>query len=73
MSKSLKLLLAERGLKLVDLARKVGVDKSVATRWAQRRVPAERVMQVEEVTGISRHSIRPDLFGPAPVSEGAAS
>lgn len=26
------------------------------------RVPAERVLQVEEATGVSRHRLRPDLY-----------
>lgn len=61
--------LAAQGLRLIDLAKLAGVDKATATRWAQHRVPAERVLEVERVTGISRHDIRPDLY---PRERGAA-
>ena len=28
----------------------------------EKRVPAERVLEVERVTGVSRHDLRPDLY-----------
>lgn len=56
-------LLRLRDMKLIDLAREAGVDKSTVTRWAQKRVPAERIADVERITGISRHELRPDIFG----------
>jgi DNA-binding transcriptional regulator YdaS (Cro superfamily) len=59
-------------MRLIDLARSIGVDKATVTRWAQRRVPAERVQDVEAATGISRHELRPDIYGPAPETQGAA-
>ena len=31
----------------------------------QRRIPATRVIAFEEITGISRDVLRPDVFGPA--------
>lgn len=38
--------------------------------WAwlnrQRPVPAEHVLAIETATGVSRHDLRPDVFGPAP-------
>ena len=42
------------------------------------KVPAERVLKVEEVTGVSRHDLRPDLYPvefrvPHPVMHGAAA
>lgn len=68
----LKTLLSRRSLRLTDLANSLEVDKSIVTRWAQKQVPAERVLDVERVTGISRHELRPDVFGAEPVSENAA-
>lgn len=59
-------LLSDRGLRLIDLAQGVDVDKATVTRWAQKRIPAERVADVERVTGIPRAHLRPDLFSPAP-------
>jgi DNA-binding transcriptional regulator YdaS (Cro superfamily) len=65
-------LLQRRGIRLTDLARSVGVDKSSVTRWDKRRIPAERVLDVERVTGIPRHELRPDLY-PSPEQQGAVS
>ncbi|PZP64983.1 MAG: hypothetical protein DI604_25710, partial [Delftia acidovorans] len=36
------------------------------SQW--KKVPAERVLEVERVTGISRHELRPDVFGHPEVS-----
>lgn len=67
MSKAdLRSFLKTKGITLTALAASVGVDKATATRWAQRRIPAERVLLVERVTGISRHVLRPDIY---PVSD----
>lgn len=49
-----------------ELARRLGVSKQVINAWKKsRRVPAERVKAVSEVTGIPREKIRPDIFGDA--------
>ncbi len=66
MTTDLKQLLKARKLRLIDLSREAKVDKATVTRWAQNRVPAERVLEVECITGISRHDLRPDIYGPAP-------
>jgi DNA-binding transcriptional regulator YdaS (Cro superfamily) len=39
-----------------------GVDKSRLTRWAKNGIPAERVLDVERITGIPREQLRPDLY-----------
>lgn len=42
------------------LAEKLGdITPQAISQW--KRVPAERVLDVERVTGISRHDLRPDL------------
>jgi len=69
----LQTLLAERNLKLRDLPGLVGVDKATATRWSQRRIPAERVIAVEFATGIPRHELRPDLYPPQTADVNSAS
>jgi DNA-binding transcriptional regulator YdaS (Cro superfamily) len=58
-------LLRDRGLRLVHLARKLGVDKGTVTRWAQKGVPPGRVLEVERETGIPREKLRPDFFDEA--------
>jgi DNA-binding transcriptional regulator YdaS (Cro superfamily) len=47
------------------LAKALGrVTPQAVSQW--KKIPAERVRDVERVTGISRHDLRPDVFGPAP-------
>ena len=58
-------LLKDRGLRLIDLARLLEVDKGTVTRWGQKTVPLGRVFDVERVTGIPREKLRPDFFGEA--------
>lgn len=47
---------------VVALAAKLGITKSAVSQW--ERVPAEHVLNVERLTGVSRHVLRPDVFGP---------
>ena len=54
--------LENRKVKRVQFAAMAGVDKATVTRWTQRKVPAERVPEVSERTGFSRHELRPDLY-----------
>jgi DNA-binding transcriptional regulator YdaS (Cro superfamily) len=42
------------------LARALGISQTSLAQW--RRVPAERLVQVEAVTGIDRAVLRPDLY-----------
>jgi DNA-binding transcriptional regulator YdaS (Cro superfamily) len=58
----LRTLLAKRGLRFTDLAERIGVNKSQITRWAQKRIPADRVIDVERASGIKRKLLRPDLY-----------
>jgi len=46
------------------LARAIGVSPQAVSQW--RRVPVGRVLAVEAITGISRHELRPDIYGPQP-------
>ncbi len=58
-----KRLNGERGLK-VRMAHELGITHGAISQWD--RVPAERVLDVERITGISRYELRPDIYGPAP-------
>lgn len=58
----LKSLLAKRGLRLIDLADRLGVAASQPTRWHYRGVPASRVLAVEKASGVKRKLLRPDLY-----------
>ena len=68
---------AEKVGGVVALSRELGIKHTAMYSW--NRVPAERVLDIERITGISRHDLRPDIFGPAPtpteapVAEGQAA
>ena len=52
--------LRNHGWTPVRLARALaGITPQAISQW--RQVPAERVLEVERVTGIARESLRPDL------------
>ena len=55
-------LLKRRGLKAKQVAKELGVSEPAVSHWSRSRVPAERVIDIERVTGISRHDLRPDLY-----------
>lgn len=48
----------------VALAKLLGLRQSHISNWRNRnkRIPAERVLDIERVTGVSRHDLRPDLY-----------
>lgn len=49
------------------LAAALSATKSITSQaisqW--KKVPADRCLEVETVTGVSRHRLRPDVFGAA--------
>lgn len=55
-------LLHTKDMRLSDLARRLGVHKSMVTRWAQKHIPPARVVDIEKATGIPREMLRPDIF-----------
>jgi len=42
------------------LARLLGIKYQSLQKW--RRIPADRVVAIEKVTGVSRETLRPDLY-----------
>jgi DNA-binding transcriptional regulator YdaS (Cro superfamily) len=46
------------------LARALGIAHQAISKW--ERVPPLRALEVERLTGISRHRLRPDVYGPEP-------
>lgn len=46
------------------LAEKLGVGQTAISNWIRKtgRVPAERVLALEAISGVSRHDLRPDLY-----------
>jgi TorA maturation chaperone TorD len=67
--------MADRGLQealravggVTELARRIGISQPSVSNWS--RVPAERVLQVENVSGIARTILRPDLYADATVDD----
>lgn len=55
---------------MADLARRLGISRAAVAQW--RKVPAERLVEVERVTGVSRAILRPDLFGPSDPPSGGS-
>jgi TorA maturation chaperone TorD len=43
-----------------ELARRLGISQPSVSNWT--RIPADRVVAVEEATGVGRNLLRPDLF-----------
>jgi TorA maturation chaperone TorD len=49
------------------LARKIGIAQPSVSNWS--RIPAERVVAVEDATGVHRTVLRPDLYGGQPAAQ----
>ena len=46
-----------------EIARRLNINLSAVSRWFSRgRIPAERVVALETITGVSRERLRPDLY-----------
>jgi DNA-binding transcriptional regulator YdaS (Cro superfamily) len=52
------------------IARHLGITPQAVLQW--RTVPADKVLEVEKISGVSRHLLRPDVFGPLPDAPVAA-
>lgn len=48
------------------LARALGISQAAISQW--RQVPYSRVLTVENITGVSRYELRPDIYGQEPQS-----
>ena len=59
MANGMDLIRARRGL-LAEVAHSLGLTRAAVVKWPQ--VPAERVVEVERITGIPREQLRPDLY-----------
>ncbi|ULJ73629.1 helix-turn-helix domain-containing protein [Rhizobium gallicum] len=56
------------GLTLDAVADMFKVDRTTILRWEKGEppVPIKRVAEIAAATGISRHDLRPDVFGQQP-------
>ncbi|MGE8252674.1 MAG: transcriptional regulator [Stenotrophomonas sepilia] len=57
----------KHGFGQAGLARLLGVTPQAVNQWVtgNRPVPSRHVLAIESATGVSRHSLRPDVFGSA--------
>lgn len=44
------------------LGDQIGVTQVAVAKWCNKRVPAERVISIEKITGIPRTQLRPDIY-----------
>jgi DNA-binding transcriptional regulator YdaS (Cro superfamily) len=48
---------------MYKMAKALGVTQPAVTYWVKNnKLPAERVLEVEAATGVSRHDLRPDIY-----------
>jgi TorA maturation chaperone TorD len=67
--------MADRGLQeairavggVTELARRIGISQPSVSNWT--KIPAERVLAVESISGIRRAVLRPDLYGETTIDD----
>lgn len=64
----------ERAIKaagsLSAMAVSLGITKQAVSAWRLRDVPIERCAEIERLYGVTRHELRPDIFGGLPSVSG---
>ena len=57
----------KQGSGQAGIARLLGVSPQAVSQWVSgmRPVPPRHAIAIEAATGVSRHDLRPDVFGPA--------
>lgn len=45
-----------------EIAFRLGTKQQNVSRWLNHRVPAERVISIYRLTGVTPHELRPDLY-----------
>lgn len=57
---------ARRAGSLSQLAKCLGVTRQALQQWRRNGVPPDRVLALEELSGVSRYEQRPDVYGEGP-------
>lgn len=60
--RSKALLKALNVIKPIDLAKTLQVSPQAISQWV--RVPVTHVLKIEQLTGVPRHELRPDIYPP---------
>ena len=65
----------DRGRLAADLRVSPDYLWQIATGWDNRKASPKLALRIESATGgaVSRHDLRPDIFGPAPTQQGEAA
>jgi DNA-binding transcriptional regulator YdaS (Cro superfamily) len=63
MANPFEVAIEEKGLAVI--AAGCGVSPQAVHKWKKNGIPAERVLEVERITGVPRHKLRSDIY-PAP-------
>lgn len=50
------------------VAKLFGISSQAVSQW--KTIPVDRVLRLEEASGVSRHEMRPDVYGPPPEPTG---
>ena len=45
------------------VAKALGVTPEAVRQWITRKIPAERAVDLEKISGVHRSALRPDLWG----------
>ena len=58
-------------IQIAELARQLNISRGSVYKWKWAdKIPAERVVQVEAITGIKREVLRPDLYSRSQAANG---
>ena len=56
------------------VAKKLGISRQATIFWEKLGyVPARHVLALEQMSGVSRYNLRPDIYGPPPGEHGVAA
>ena len=59
----------EKALRIVGksaLAKEIGLTRAAVYAWAKKgRIPPNHVLKVEELSGVSRYDLAPEIYGVA--------
>jgi DNA-binding transcriptional regulator YdaS (Cro superfamily) len=46
------------------VAKHFGISRQAVGQWFEGEIPPKRVIELEKITGIPRHELRPDIYPP---------
>lgn len=49
-----------------ELARLLNITPQAINGWRNKKIPPCRVLMIEQISGVSRHELRPDVYGVKP-------